>query len=29
LGYRESGKDWLEPLPKVRRDSAHFVTEVK
>lgn len=29
LGYRESGKDWLEPLPKVRRDTAHFVTEVK
>lgn len=29
LGYRESGKDWLEPLAKVRRDSTHFVTEVK
>jgi nitroreductase len=29
LGYREEGKDWLEKLPKVRRDTSHFVTEVK
>ena len=29
LGYRETGKDWLETLPKVRRDTGGFVTEVK
>jgi nitroreductase len=29
LGYREEGKDWLEKLPKVRRQTSHFVTEVK
>jgi len=29
LGYREDGKDWLEKLPKVRRDTDKFVTEVK
>ena len=29
LGYRETGKDWLEKLPKVRRTLGQFVTEVK
>jgi hypothetical protein len=29
LGYRETGKDWLEKLPKVRRPRAEFITEVK
>jgi nitroreductase len=29
LGYREADKDWLVNLPKVRRPSAEFVTEVK
>jgi len=29
LGYRETGKDWLENLPKVRRPATEFVTEVK
>ena len=29
LGYREADKDWLVTLPKVRRPSAEFVTEVK
>jgi len=29
LGYRETGKDWLEKLPKVRRANAQFVTEIK
>jgi nitroreductase len=29
LGYRETGKDWLEKLPKVRRANDQFVTEIK
>jgi nitroreductase len=29
LGFRESGKDWLEKLPKVRRASADWAIEVK
>jgi len=29
LGYRETGKDWLEKLPKVRRASADWAIEVK
>ena len=29
LGYRETGKDWLEKLPKVRRDTADWAIEVK
>jgi len=29
LGYRETGKDWLEKLPKVRRGPDQFVTEIK
>ena len=29
LGYREADKDWLVNLPKVRRPSAEFVSEVK
>ena len=29
LGYRETGKDWREKLPKVRRTLGQFVTEVK
>ncbi len=29
LGYREADKDWLVNLPKVRRPSAGFVTQVK
>ena len=28
LGYREADKDWLVNLPKVRRPSAEFVTQV-
>jgi len=29
LGYRETGKDWLEKLPKVRRATADWAIEVK
>jgi nitroreductase / dihydropteridine reductase len=29
LGYRESGKDWLEKLPKVRRALSDWLTEFK
>ena len=29
LGYRHSGQDWLEPLKKVRRAMADFVTRVE
>jgi nitroreductase len=29
LGYRETGKDWLEKLPKVRRSTADWAIEVK
>ena len=29
LGYRQSGQDWLEPLKKVRRAVADFVTRVE
>jgi nitroreductase len=29
LGYRETDKDWLVGLKKVRRDREHFVTEIR
>ena len=29
LGYRETGKDWLEKLPKVRRATADWASEVQ
>jgi hypothetical protein len=29
LGHRHAGQDWLEPLKKVRRAMADFVTRVE
>lgn len=29
LGYRDSEKDWLEKLDKVRKPKEKFITEIK